>query len=285
MKSNATAFLGLVSLACMSVFSATAIGADTRVMVTDPNVLESMGFPANATNVYRASVPATGVSDVQQAADFGTMVQYTALAPKAFIGRQNTAASPWQYDGGDEGCCQNLSRKGNEIFADAPVNLPNGALLNGVRFWANDSSVAGNLEFFMFESCYPAFGPGATNTNTILALGELTTSGSSGNQSDFTNLPATTIDNQGCVYTFRARFEDTAGLTLQKIRFQWYRQISPAPGVASFTDVPTNAQFFQEVEALANSGITSGCTATTFCPDNFVTRRQMAAFLSRALGL
>ena len=54
---------------------------------------------------------------------------------------------------------------------------------------------------------------------------------------------------------------------------------------ARFTDVPTNAQFFREVEALAESGITLGCTATTFCPDAPLTRRQMAAFLARALGL
>jgi hypothetical protein len=65
----------------------------------------------------------------------------------------------------------------------------------------------------------------------------------------------------------------------------WKRQISPAPGTARFTDVPVTAQFFREVEALAESGITLGCTATTFCPEAPLTRRQMAAFLARALGL
>ena len=44
-------------------------------------------------------------------------------------------------------------------------------------------------------------------------------------------------------------------------------------------------EFFREIEALAESGITLGCTATTFCPDATLTRRQMAAFLARALGL
>ena len=37
--------------------------------------------------------------------------------------------------------------------------------------------------------------------------------------------------------------------------------------------------------ALAASGITRGCTATTFCPDATITREQMAAFLDRALHL
>ncbi|HEX2369242.1 MAG TPA: S-layer homology domain-containing protein [Acidimicrobiia bacterium] len=34
---------------------------------------------------------------------------------------------------------------------------------------------------------------------------------------------------------------------------------------------------------LAASDITQGCTPTSFCPDDPVTRAQMAAFLNRAL--
>jgi len=63
------------------------------------------------------------------------------------------------------------------------------------------------------------------------------------------------------------------------------RNISPAPATATFNDVPVSDPAFQFVEALANSSITAGCTAASYCPDNFVTRRQMAVFLSKALGL
>ena len=38
------------------------------------------------------------------------------------------------------------------------------------------------------------------------------------------------------------------------------------------------------INALAATGITQGCTSTTFCPQMEVTRGQMAAFLYRALG-
>ena len=62
-------------------------------------------------------------------------------------------------------------------------------------------------------------------------------------------------------------------------------QVSPAPLTATFTDVPTDNPFFRYVEALAASGITSGCGAGIFCPNNPVTRGQMAVFLSKALGL
>ena len=38
------------------------------------------------------------------------------------------------------------------------------------------------------------------------------------------------------------------------------------------------------INALAQAGVTRGCTATTYCPGGAVTREQMAAFLHRALA-
>lgn len=49
--------------------------------------------------------------------------------------------------------------------------------------------------------------------------------------------------------------------------------------------MPTSHLFFQQIEALAASGITSGCDADSFCPGDPLTRGQMAAFLAKALGL
>ena len=68
----------------------------------------------------------------------------------------------------------------------------------------------------------------------------------------------------------------------------FYRlQVTPAPAVATFDDVPTGHPFFALIEALAAAGITGGCSTTPplYCPDGFVTRKQMAAFFARALGL
>jgi hypothetical protein len=63
--------------------------------------------------------------------------------------------------------------------------------------------------------------------------------------------------------------------------------VSPAPGSATFNDVPTDHPFFRFIEALYASGITAGCQAAPplYCPDNPVTRGQMAVFLAKALGL
>jgi SpoIID/LytB domain protein len=50
-----------------------------------------------------------------------------------------------------------------------------------------------------------------------------------------------------------------------------------------FSDVG-NHFFEPEIASLEASGIASGCSATSFCPDRFVTRAEMAAFLIRALA-
>jgi hypothetical protein len=50
----------------------------------------------------------------------------------------------------------------------------------------------------------------------------------------------------------------------------------------SFSDVPSTRSDYRYVETVLHTGITSGCGATTFCPDSSVTRAQMAVFLLRA---
>ena len=40
----------------------------------------------------------------------------------------------------------------------------------------------------------------------------------------------------------------------------------------------------RSINRLAGAGITEGCTPTSFCPNDPVTRAQMAAFLFRALA-
>jgi hypothetical protein len=50
---------------------------------------------------------------------------------------------------------------------------------------------------------------------------------------------------------------------------------------AGFTDVGANSPFCPAVEWLRNRGVTLGCTATAYCPDQSVLRSQMAAFMNR----
>ena len=54
-----------------------------------------------------------------------------------------------------------------------------------------------------------------------------------------------------------------------------------AQSCAGFTDVPDTDPFCVNITWIKNRGITLGCTATTYCPDGLVNRKQMAAFLNR----
>jgi hypothetical protein len=48
-----------------------------------------------------------------------------------------------------------------------------------------------------------------------------------------------------------------------------------------FTDVPNSNLYHADIDALVDSGVTSGCGGGRYCPNNFVTRGEMAAFMNR----
>jgi hypothetical protein len=255
-----------------------------RTLVTDPDVLASMGFSRDATNVYMAKNMTKPV-EPQAPSDWGLGFHFTPVSPKSFIGRQNTPGAEWFYDLGpipDTNLA--LSRSGPEDFADSPIQLPTGVIIAANRWWANDTNAAEDIAIFVFEQCHPGFAPGAETVTTIASSSPATT-GSGGYQSGVLAGSGTTVNNQDCNYVARVRFDATTGLTFQKLRVQWNRQVSPAPAVATFLDVPTTHSQFQFIEALVAAGITAGCGGGNYCPANNLTRGQMAVFLSLALGL
>jgi hypothetical protein len=80
---------------------------------------------------------------------------------------------------------------------------------------------------------------------------------------------------------FSVELSGTAGGTLEPV----------APETATggpFADVGSDHIFVSAIRRLADAGITQGCNPpdnTRFCPDDYVTRGEMAAFLARALDL
>jgi hypothetical protein len=58
----------------------------------------------------------------------------------------------------------------------------------------------------------------------------------------------------------------------------------PLPGMQRFVDVPPSNVFYNFIDRLAELEITLGCGGGNYCPNDPVTREQMAAFLMRALG-
>ena len=93
------------------------------------------------------------------------------------------------------------------------------------------------------------------------------------------------VDNNNFVYYIFAQPGPTDATSFVAFRLAWKRQVSPAPGTATFADVPVGSQFHRFVEALAASGITGGCGGGNYCPNAPLTRGQMAVFLAAALGL
>ncbi len=87
-------------------------------------------------------------------------------------------------------------------------------------------------------------------------------------------------------YLLRLEFDASANPQyIGAVQVWWRTRVSPAPETQFFNDVSFSDFGYQYIEALAESGITGGCGGGNFCPDNPVTRRQMAIFLAKALGL
>jgi hypothetical protein len=53
------------------------------------------------------------------------------------------------------------------------------------------------------------------------------------------------------------------------------------PTTPYFQDVPATHPFFNFIQKLRQVGITTGCNATQYCPNDNNTRGQMAVFLTR----
>jgi hypothetical protein len=62
---------------------------------------------------------------------------------------------------------------------------------------------------------------------------------------------------------------------------------SPPPATHTFADVPVPGKEWMEpwIDQFAAEGITTGCGGGNYCPENNVTRAEMAVFIGRAYGL
>ncbi len=163
--------------------------------------------------------------------------------------------------------------------AAAPVNLPQGAAITGIDFYYSDADAATDMNVILYRFPF---------TGGFTSLGALGSTGSAGYGSATTNLASpVTVDSNTATYSIFLYYGGASSATLKwrAVRVRYKLQVSPAPAVASFSDVPTDHWAFKFVEALKAAGVTAGCGGSSFCPDSPLTRAQMAVFLSTALGL
>jgi len=169
----------------------------------------------------------------------------------------------------------------------APLHLPAGALVDWITVVYYDGSVSDNINVRLVRFSDSPLTQTTTEYDPVFI-----SSGFGGydidghNINDFTVQPWKFATLTYSSYHVRLLMpKSVQELMLHGVIVRWYRQVSPAPGTATFNDVPTGHLFFPYVEALADSGITAGCGGGSFCPDAVLTRGQMAVFLSKALGL
>jgi hypothetical protein len=74
---------------------------------------------------------------------------------------------------------------------------------------------------------------------------------------------------EAAIYVIRARFGSTTTFSY--------------PSTPYFTDVPVGAFGFEYIQRLRDDEITSGCSATAYCPTDLTTRGEMAILLMRGI--
>jgi hypothetical protein len=234
-----------------------------------------LGMPGAVWSQSMAGQPAEVNADSATPRVAGTAAEFVlALNPYAAEARDTANAALLQFEGNSRWCS-------NTCSLHVPFNLPSGAIIIGLAVAALDQSASGAVSAQLLRcplssSCSllgPVVSTGVPDQPGLMQVRD--------------NLATPhTVDN---VTNSHAVFVSMSGGTnatrLIGLRVFYTLQVSPAPTVATFSDVPTSHPFFRFIEALAASGITAGCGGGNFCPDAPLTRGQMAVFLSIGLGL
>jgi len=163
----------------------------------------------------------------------------------------------------------------------SPLTLPAGARIVALELEACDSSATKEATFAL--NVCPHRGAHFCDTVGPFGTGLAETPGCGGFFAPV--VPPVTVDNLTNTYILIVGLDALDTTSFLSVLVSYQLQVSPAPAVATFADVPVGAFAFQHIEALAASGITAGCGGGNFCPDSPLTRAQMAVFLAKALGL
>lgn len=162
----------------------------------------------------------------------------------------------------------------------AGLQLPNGALLERIVLEACDYTNSDQITLVVNQCAIPS--------DACLTTAVITGNAFDGGCDMFVGDLASPIqiDNTNYTYYFEIELPPGCNLgTFRAARASYRLQVSPAPLAATFDDVPLLHPQRQFIEALAAAGIATGCAPLRYCPDDPVTRGQMAVFLAKAMGL
>ena len=215
---------------------------------------------------------------------FGTQCCQITQIPAAAFNPTSTSGTQWSIDGLGYASPSVVTLQ----VVLAPVFLSSGVEIQFIDLYYQDTNPTNDVTAALYAFSGGAPGSGAPTSTTIATVA----SQGSGYSYDF-SLPFSYTVNNNVAYDPAAAQLSVAvavsggNLGFKAVDLWWMRQVSPAPAVASFSDVPTSHPFFQFIEALYAAGITVGCGTNPlrFCPDDPITRGQEAVFISKALGL
>jgi hypothetical protein len=223
---------------------------------------------AQSTEPGRESAPEVAAEPAEAPETWGTGAASLMIGMSEFEGRNGGSA--WTYS--------SVGYVWRSVGADlmwATVQLPTGAVIDGVDAFFHDGSTTSNGQVYLTRF----FG-----NNGFEDVGSAATAGNPGFVTTSFNTTRV-VDNTNSIYVVYLSMPNDAAVSCKGVRVRYHLQVSPAPATATFSDVPTTHPLHRFVEALAASGISGGCGGGNFCPDAPLTRGQMAVFLSTALGL
>jgi hypothetical protein len=163
------------------------------------------------------------------------------------------------------------------------LRLPSGTLIDHIELDACDEDGSADVAATLFDCVDDQSGPG-----TCTVMQSVATDGTPGCAFVPGNSLGANVDNLNHDYFIQVGVPpDNYVSALRAVRVYYRLQVSAPPTTATFNDVPTSDPAFQFIEAFTAAGITAGCSTSPplFCPDATVTRRQMAVFFAKALGL
>ena len=242
-----------------------------------------------AQNVVAQTIPApvTQVYMPPQHDAFGGDFQVTWISPSNFAPDAPVAFSLLRNKG--DGFYE--LDPANPIAAgrfSAELSLPAGAEVLAIQCLAFDSADPTNILFGYHKVTFNT----VTQTPDTVFTHQFQTTGSTGYQ-----LPLLLVPEADQLIQYEPNFAENLFMyridvfmnhlthAFRGCRALWRRTVSPAPGSATFADVPIGDPQHRFVEALVKAGITAGCGGGNYCPNAPVTRGQMAVFLAAALGL
>jgi len=163
----------------------------------------------------------------------------------------------------------------------APLAVPNGVMLKDMLVVACDDDGTDGFSVILSE-CVNLDANCAFDVDFSVASGDAAMPGCAYFAAD----PPAAKAMQTWPRTYFVSLSTGGTTKIRSVAMRWQRRVTGlSSGVVIFNDVLAGHPYKQYIDALGTSGISMGCGGGKYCPDNPVTRGQLAVFLARALGL